>query len=149
MLGELEALQPKKDPRGASVGRGGGSERFRGAQGARPSPSGLGFGAQKRGGSSCVCVPSAPRWVWGTQGCGEGVRASLTEPPPTAIGGALRQHPAGPHPDQGQLCGPGGHRGNQGHLPQVPEQVGESTAAFLEAFVCFIITVQQCKPQSA
>lgn len=105
------------------MGRGGGSERFRGAQGARPSPSGLGFGAQKRGGSSCVCVPSAPRWVWGTQGCGEGVRASLTEPPPTAIGGALRQHPAGPHPDQGQLRGAGGHRRHQGHLPQVPQQV--------------------------
>lgn len=67
---------------------------------------------------------------------------------PPAICRALCEHAAGPHPDQGQLCGPGGHRGNQGHLPQVPEQVGESTAAFLEAFVCFIITVQQCKPQS-
>lgn len=41
-----------------------------------------------------------------------------------AISGALCQHSARPHPNQGQLCGAGGHCGNQGHLPQVPQQVG-------------------------
>lgn len=43
-----------------------------------------------------------------------------------AISGALCQHAAGPHPNQGQLCGARGHCGHQGHLSQVPQQVGSS-----------------------
>lgn len=53
-----------------------------------------------------------------------------------AIRRALREHTAGPHPDQGQLCGPGGHCCHQGHLPQVPQQVCESSMKHLEALVC-------------
>lgn len=41
-----------------------------------------------------------------------------------AISRALCQHTARPYPNQGQLCGAGGHCGHQGHLPQVPQQVG-------------------------
>lgn len=41
-----------------------------------------------------------------------------------AISRALCQHSAGSHPDQGQLCGAGGHCGHQGHLSQIPQQVG-------------------------
>lgn len=41
-----------------------------------------------------------------------------------AISGALCEHPVRPHPDQGQLCCAGGYCGHQGHLPQVPQQVG-------------------------
>lgn len=41
-----------------------------------------------------------------------------------AISRTLCQHIARPHPNQGQLCGAGGHCGHQGHLPQVPKQVG-------------------------
>lgn len=44
--------------------------------------------------------------------------------PSLAISRALCQHTARPHPNQGQLCGAGGHCGHQGHLPQVPQQVG-------------------------
>lgn len=48
-----------------------------------------------------------------------------------AISRALRQHPARPHPDQGQLCGAGSHSGHQGHLSQVPQQVGSVISALV------------------
>ena len=38
---------------------------------------------------------------------------------------AVHQRPAGAHPDQGQLCGPGGHHCHQGHLPALPQPVGK------------------------
>lgn len=40
-----------------------------------------------------------------------------------AISRALCEHAAGPHPDQGQLRGAGGHRGDQGHLQKISQQV--------------------------
>lgn len=72
VLGELKALHPKEDPRGALVGLGGGSEQFRGAQGVRLIPSlpaaGLGFGAQE-GERAPVCVPLLLRvGFWGQGG---------------------------------------------------------------------------------
>lgn len=39
----------------------------------------------------------------------------------TAICRALCEHAARSYSDQGQLCGPGSHCGDQGHLPQVPQ----------------------------
>lgn len=57
-----------------------------------------------------------------------------------AISGALCQHTARPHPNQGQLCGAGSHCGHQGYLPQVPQQVSSNKEMSVDVCTFFVNT---------
>lgn len=57
-----------------------------------------------------------------------------------AISGALCQHAARPHPNQGQLCGAGSHCGHQGYLPQVPQQVSSNKEMSVDVCIFFVNT---------